>query len=196
MNKPIASLSLDFDNKWAYLRAAGRENWESCSSYLPEVADRIVSVLREVELPLTVFVVGRDLQSESDRAAVTSFNRLADVEFANHSLNHLPWMHTMSHDEIFEEIENDASCPRRSDRSSPRWLPWPRILLPRRSATSSGVAPLRVRRIHLSDVACAGSSSRVPDADQTQRGAAREGQKTLRRIRRNASTQSSVQTEG
>ncbi|MEL6104948.1 MAG: polysaccharide deacetylase family protein [Planctomycetota bacterium] len=105
MTKPIASLSLDFDNKWAYLRAAGRERWESSTSYLPKVADRMVDLLGDIGLPLTVFVVGRDLREETDRRAVCSFQRLVDVEYANHSLNHLPWMHTMSDEEIFTEIE-------------------------------------------------------------------------------------------
>ena len=105
MTKPIASVSLDFDNKWAYLRAAGHEQWESSSSYLPMVADRMVEVLGELGLPLTAFIVGRDLQNERDQRAVDSFKRLDEIEFANHSFNHLPWMHTMRDDEIFAEIE-------------------------------------------------------------------------------------------
>lgn len=106
MNKPktIASLSLDFDNKWAYLRAAGRENWESSSSYLPMVADRMVQVLGEFGLPLSVFIVGRDLSCDDDVAAMQKFEKLRSVEFCNHSLNHLPWMHTMDSSEIREEI--------------------------------------------------------------------------------------------
>lgn len=101
----VASLSLDFDNKWAYLRAAGRTDWESSSSYLPTVAQRMVDLLGEFELPVSVFVVGRDLRSETDVAAMQAFRQLPDVEFCNHSTNHLPWMHTLSDDEIRKEIE-------------------------------------------------------------------------------------------
>ena len=100
----IASLSVDFDNKWAYLRAAGKEDWQSASSYLPVVAERIVEILDEFHLPLTVFVVGRDLNSESDIGAIDSFKQLDSHEYCNHSMNHLPWMHTMDDDEIFDEI--------------------------------------------------------------------------------------------
>lgn len=100
-----ASLSLDFDNKWAYLRAAGHDDWESASSYLPMVAERMVDMLGELGLPLTVFVVGRDLANDSDSDAVCTFDRLERVEYSNHSLNHLPWMHTMDDAEIREEIE-------------------------------------------------------------------------------------------
>ncbi|MCC9604078.1 polysaccharide deacetylase family protein [Stieleria sp. JC731] len=102
--KPVASLSIDFDNKWAYLRAAGRDDWESCGSYLATAADRVVDICGELGLPLTAFIVGRDLQDEVDVQAVRSLNRIGDVEFANHSLNHLPWMHTMEPSEIEAEI--------------------------------------------------------------------------------------------
>ncbi|MEM6980679.1 MAG: chitooligosaccharide deacetylase, partial [Planctomycetota bacterium] len=59
--KPIGSLSLDLDNKWAYLRAAGRSHWEGCQSYFPLVVPRIVDLVGQTNLPLTVFLVGRDL---------------------------------------------------------------------------------------------------------------------------------------
>jgi hypothetical protein len=101
----IASISLDFDNKWAYLRAAGREDWDQQSSYLPLAADRIVETLGELGLPLTVFIVGRDLAADQDIDAIRSFDRLPRWEPANHSLNHLPWMHTMEQSEIVSEIE-------------------------------------------------------------------------------------------
>ena len=101
----IASLSLDLDNKWAYLRAAGHQDWEERPGYLPLAVDRIVEVLGELDLPLTVFTVGRDLVEDSDCEAIRSFDRLKAWEPANHSLNHLPWMHTMEDCEIADEIE-------------------------------------------------------------------------------------------
>ncbi len=101
---PAASLSVDLDNKWAYLRAAGRSDWENVSSYLPAVAERMVDLLGELGLPLTVFLVGRDLDRDEDIVAIESLRRLGRVEFANHSWNHLPWMHTMAAEEIETEI--------------------------------------------------------------------------------------------
>ncbi|MFK8115563.1 MAG: polysaccharide deacetylase family protein [Rubripirellula sp.] len=105
MAHAIASISLDLDNKWAYLRAAGRKDWEERPGYLPLVVDRIVDLLGECDLPLTVFTVGRDLAEDSDCQAICSFDRLKSWEPANHSLNHLPWMHTMDEHEIADEIE-------------------------------------------------------------------------------------------
>lgn len=106
MMRPQASLSIDLDNKWAYLRAAGRKDWESCSSYLPMAIDRIVDVVGQCDLPLTVFLVGRDLACDPDAMAIERFESLRSWEPANHSLNHLPWMHTMQRDEVRVEIES------------------------------------------------------------------------------------------
>jgi peptidoglycan/xylan/chitin deacetylase (PgdA/CDA1 family) len=105
MTRPIASLSLDLDNKWAYLRAAGRTDWSERPGFLPLAVDRVVEVLGELELPLTVFLVGRDLVEDADCEAIRSLDRLVDWEPANHSLNHLPWLHTLEREQIAEEIE-------------------------------------------------------------------------------------------
>ncbi|WP_044302126.1 polysaccharide deacetylase family protein [Rhodopirellula sallentina] len=103
-DRPSASLSLDLDNKWAYLRAAGRDDWESCDSYFPLAIKNIVETLGAIDLPLTVFLVGRDLRRDEDVRAIEGFRGLPNWEAANHSLNHLPWMHTMSDGEIEDEI--------------------------------------------------------------------------------------------
>lgn len=103
--RPPASISLDLDNKWAYLRAAGHDDWESKPSYLPLVIDRIVQCLQQFNLPLSVFIVGRDLVDSEDCNAIRSFSRLSRWEPANHSLNHLPWLHLMQPSEIADEIE-------------------------------------------------------------------------------------------
>ena len=101
---PTASLSIDVDNRWAYLRAAGRSDWQSATSYLPMVLDRVVDVLGAAGVPLTAFLVGRDLVDDGDVRVIESLGRLPAWEAANHSLSHLPWMHTMSREEICEEI--------------------------------------------------------------------------------------------
>lgn len=105
MNRSIASLSLDLDNKWAYLRAAGRQDWAERPGYLPLAISRIVETLGEFDLPLTVFLVGRDLMDDADCDAIGTFDQLTAWEPANHSLNHLPWMPTMEPNEIADEIE-------------------------------------------------------------------------------------------
>ncbi len=103
-SRPLASLSLDLDNKWAYLRAAGRDNWETSESYFQRAIENIVGTLGSLDLPLTVFLVGRDLANDQDVESIRAFDSLTKWEAANHSLNHLPWMHTMSDAEIDMEI--------------------------------------------------------------------------------------------
>lgn len=103
MSKRIASLSLDLDNKWAYLRTHGISSWQDYPSYLPEVCKRVRQFLQAASLRSTVFVVGKDLESEPNREAVAS---LADEghEIANHSYTHLPWLDTLDADELESEI--------------------------------------------------------------------------------------------
>jgi peptidoglycan-N-acetylglucosamine deacetylase len=104
----VANLSIDLDNKWAYLRSSGHKDWETINSYLPLVVPRIVETLGEIGLPLTVFVVGRDLENDSDVGATHGFRSLAHHEFANHSFNHLPWLHTMDQNQVEFEIDRTS----------------------------------------------------------------------------------------
>ena len=108
MRRPIASLSLDLDNRWAYQRSHGRDEWREYTSYLPTVADRVEAFLREsfpdrAIAPLTLFVVGKDLEFDENRAAVA---RLASAgcEIGNHSQNHYPWLATLTGDELECEV--------------------------------------------------------------------------------------------
>lgn len=103
MSFPLASLSIDLDDKWAYLRSRGDAAWETRPSYLPDVVPRIVDFLGERGLPSTIFVVGEDLTRD---AGAREVERLANAgcEIANHSQSHLPWMDTLPADEAEREI--------------------------------------------------------------------------------------------
>jgi peptidoglycan-N-acetylglucosamine deacetylase len=101
---PIASLSLDLDNRWAYHKAANVATEVSSKSFLPSACDRITDVLGQLQLPLTVFVVGRDLADDDDAAAVSQMARVHRYELGNHSLHHEPWLHTYSAAQLQEEL--------------------------------------------------------------------------------------------
>lgn len=109
MPQNIASISMDLDNQWAYLRAAGRQGWAESPCYFGTVIPRIVDLLNELELPLTVFLVGRDLDADASVAAIQRFSDLKDHEFCNHSYNHEPWLHTLSRGEIEHEIDRTST---------------------------------------------------------------------------------------
>jgi hypothetical protein len=103
MSPPIASLSLDLDNKWSYLKTHGDPGWENYPSYLDVVTPRILGVLARLGLRITVFVVGQDAALEQNHAALKS---IADAghEIGNHSFHHEPWLHLYSPAEIEAEL--------------------------------------------------------------------------------------------
>ena len=78
MPSPPASLSVDLDNRWAYMRTHGIEGWQQYPTYLPEVCERIANCLKELGLKATMFVVGKDL--EDDATCVLVRDKLGFVE--------------------------------------------------------------------------------------------------------------------
>ena len=90
--KPIASLSLDLDNKWSYLKTHGDPGWEDFPSYLDTVVPRVLRFLEERSLTITFFVVGQDAALERNHDALTAL-AAAGHEIGNHSFSHEPWFH-------------------------------------------------------------------------------------------------------
>ncbi len=107
--KPIASISLDLDNQWSYMKTHGDAGWESFPSYLDLVVPRILAFLKERNLTITFFVVGQDAALEKNREAILS---IADAghEIGNHSFNHEPWLHLYSKQEIVDEFEKTENA--------------------------------------------------------------------------------------
>jgi hypothetical protein len=101
--RPLASVSLDLDNEWAYLKTHGDAGWESYPSYLDLVVPRILEVLSRRRLRITFFVVGQDAALAGNRCALRAIVD-AGHEIANHSLRHDPWLHRLADDEIEHEI--------------------------------------------------------------------------------------------
>lgn len=101
--KPAASISLDLDNLWSYLKTQGVSGWESFPSYLDVVVPRILETLDRCHQRITFFVVGKDATIESNRAAL---KQIADAghEIANHSFMHEPWLHLYNREQLHEEI--------------------------------------------------------------------------------------------
>lgn len=102
--KPLASLSLDLDNEWTYLKTYGDPAWQNFPSYLDIVVPRFLDVCGAHGLTMTVFVVGQDAALAKNRDALRSIAD-ADHEIGNHSFRHEPWLHLYSADEIETEIE-------------------------------------------------------------------------------------------
>lgn len=102
--KPLLNLSLDLDNKWSYLKTAGKPAWKEFPSYLPTASQHILHVLGQAEIYATIFVVGQDLLSETDVAAVRSLAR-AGHDLGNHSFHHEPWLHLYDREKIAYQLD-------------------------------------------------------------------------------------------
>jgi len=101
--KPLASLSLDLDNQWSYMKTHGDAGWEAFPSYLDRVVPRFLEILRERGQRITVFVVGQDAAREENHPAL---RRIAEAghEIGNHSFHHEPWLHLYAEEEVEAEI--------------------------------------------------------------------------------------------
>lgn len=107
--KPIASISLDLDNQWSYMKTHGDPDWASFPSYLDVAVPRILAFLKERDLKITFFIVGQDAALEKNRGAITAIAE-AGHEIANHSFNHEPWLHLYSRDELVEEFDKTEAA--------------------------------------------------------------------------------------
>jgi peptidoglycan-N-acetylglucosamine deacetylase len=102
-NKPIASLSLDLDNKWSYMKTHGDSGWEAYPSYLEVLIPRILTFFKAHNLTITFFIVGQDAALKKNHDLLKA---IADAghEVGNHSYHHEPWMHLYSPEQVEVEI--------------------------------------------------------------------------------------------
>ncbi len=102
--KPIASLSLDLDNKWSYMKTHGNKDWEALPTYLPRVVPRILKSLRDHSLKITFFIVGQDASIAENHAVL---RQIADDghESGNHSFMHEPWLHLYQPEQLQQDLQ-------------------------------------------------------------------------------------------
>jgi peptidoglycan-N-acetylglucosamine deacetylase len=100
---PIASLSLDLDNQWSYMKIHGDKGWETFPSYLDVVVPRALEVLEKQNLKITFFIVGQDAALAKNHRALAMIPA-AGHEVGNHSFHHESWLHLYPEDQIEAEI--------------------------------------------------------------------------------------------
>jgi len=101
--KPFASLSLDLDNQWSYMKTHGDSGWEEFPSYLDIVVPRILDFLEKRGQKITFFIVGQDAALQKNFVAIRSIAH-AGHEIGNHSFHHEPWLHLYSEQQIMQEL--------------------------------------------------------------------------------------------
>jgi peptidoglycan-N-acetylglucosamine deacetylase len=101
--RPPASVSLDLDNQWSYMKTHGDAGWSSFPSYLDVVVPRVLDFLAQRGLTITFFIVGQDAALKRNQTALAAI-AAAGHEIGNHSFNHEPWLHRYSPAEVDVEI--------------------------------------------------------------------------------------------
>ncbi|HEX5387040.1 MAG TPA: polysaccharide deacetylase family protein [Gemmatimonadales bacterium] len=103
-SRPLASVSLDADNLWSYLRTRGAIGWEARPSFFDRFLPLVLDLLDELGLRITFFVVGADAAREENGRALAAVAARGH-EIGNHSHEHEPWLQRYSADRIAEEVE-------------------------------------------------------------------------------------------
>ena len=101
--KPIASISLDLDNQWTYMKIHGDEGWDQYPSYLHIFVPHVLDVLDELDLKITFFIVRKDTESEDNNKYLRMITDRGH-EVGNHSYHHESWLQTYSYEKIEKEI--------------------------------------------------------------------------------------------
>ena len=101
--KPLASISLDLDNQWTYMKIHGDKDWDKYPSYLNIFVPHVLDVLDELNLKITFFIVGKDTESEENRKYLRMITERGH-EVGNHSYHHESWLQTYSYEKIEKEI--------------------------------------------------------------------------------------------
>lgn len=100
----LLSLSIDLDEVSCYAQIHGSTSDEPSHAVYDRALARIKNFASDLELPLTLFVVARDLQREASRAALAPLLE-AGHEIGNHSLDHLYDLTLRSRAEQEEQVD-------------------------------------------------------------------------------------------
>jgi hypothetical protein len=98
-----ASISLDLDDQWSYMKVHGDEGWETFPSYLDVFLPVVLDMLDKLDVKITFFIVGQDAAIEKNHAVLRSIVERGH-EVGNHSFHHESWLKTYSKEKIEEEI--------------------------------------------------------------------------------------------
>jgi hypothetical protein len=118
MPLPFASVSLDLDNLWSYLKTHGEPGWQEYPSYLGTVVPRVLEILNSHTMRITWFIVGKDAADPKHHSVLRSIVE-AGHEVGNHSFHHEPWLHLYSEAEIDRELAETEAAIREATGVTP-----------------------------------------------------------------------------
>jgi protoporphyrinogen oxidase len=117
--RPTATLSVDLDNLWSYLKTRGDGAWREFPSFLDVVVPRVLRFCDERHLPITWFLVGQDA-AQPENAPLFRSIAAAGHEVANHSFLHEPWLHRYSPQQLDVELSRAEAAIEAATGQHPR----------------------------------------------------------------------------
>jgi peptidoglycan-N-acetylglucosamine deacetylase len=172
--KPVASVSLDLDDRWSYLRTAGDPAWADYPSYLALAVPRVLDTLAQHRLRATVFVVGCDAARPENRELLAAV--AAQHEVGNHSFDHDQQMHRWPEDKLEEDVARTEEAIEAATGTKPEGYRGPGYTV------SSATLRVLLRRGYVYDASTLPSylgplarafyfrATRLDDADRDARG--------------------------
>ncbi|MBC7188054.1 MAG: polysaccharide deacetylase family protein [Calditrichaeota bacterium] len=103
VQRPLAAVSLDLDDKWSYMRTRGDARWKELPSYLAVAVPRMLDFLRAKGLRITFFIVGVDAARPQNGDLLRMIVQDGH-ELGNHSYHHEPWLPRHPRATIAEEV--------------------------------------------------------------------------------------------
>ena len=103
--KPLASISLDLDNQWSYMKIHGDDGWDRYPSYFDIFIPYVLDLLDELDIKITFFIVGKDTEQPGNFKYLQMITERGH-EVGNHSYNHESWLQSYSYSQIEEEIQS------------------------------------------------------------------------------------------
>jgi hypothetical protein len=101
--RPVASISLDLDDLWTYLRIHGDPSWVSRPTYLQSFVPLALDELDRAQVKLTFFIVGSDAANPRNAGLLRAIVDRGH-EIGNHSFEHEPWLHRLSQEQLQAEV--------------------------------------------------------------------------------------------
>lgn len=101
--KTFASISLDLDNQWSYMKTHGDPDWKQMPSYLNTFIPHVLDLLERHDTRITFFIVGQDAAMDRNKAELSELTRKGH-EVGNHSFYHEVWLHRAPRKRILREI--------------------------------------------------------------------------------------------
>lgn len=117
--KPVASISLDLDNQWSYMKIHGDKGWDKYPSYFNIFIPHVLDILDDLKLKITFFIVGKDTESEENRKYLRMITARGH-EVGNHSYYHESWLQSYSYEDLEKEVTSAEEAIERVTGQKPK----------------------------------------------------------------------------